>query len=53
MCKVLSWPGGALVFEGGYDARTWTYKMDPKQVFPPPKKHTIQAFLSVFATLNK
>ena len=22
------------------DGRTWTYKMDPKQVFPSIKKHT-------------
>ena len=22
-------------FKGGYDACTWTYKIDPKQVFPP------------------
>ena len=25
--------GGALVFKGEYDARTWTYKIDHKQVF--------------------
>ena len=27
--------GGALIFKDGYDARTWTYKMDPKEVFLP------------------
>ena len=22
--------GGGLAFKGGYDARTWTFKLDPK-----------------------
>ena len=30
--------------QGKYDARTWTYKMDPKQVFLPTKRQTKQAF---------
>ena len=46
--------GGALIFEGEYDARSWTDEMDPKQVFPLTKKHTLNKyFLSVFAIRNK
>ena len=41
---------GALVLRGGYDACTWTYKMDPRQVFPPIIKDTLNKyFLSDFA----
>ena len=46
-------PGGVLKFKGGYDACSWTYKMDPKQVFFPTKKHKQQVFWSVFAALSK
>ena len=35
---------GALIFKGGYDAHTWTHKMDPKQVFSPTKKHTLSKY---------
>ena len=45
--------GGALVFKGGYDACTWTYKIYPKQVFLQTKTYPKQVFLSGFATLNK
>ena len=31
-------PGLALIFKGGYDACTWSYKVDPTQVLPLTKK---------------
>ena len=36
--------GRGLIFKGGYDGCTWTYKMDPKQVFPPTTKHTLNRY---------
>ena len=52
--SALSWTRsrGPLVFKGGYDACTWTYKMDPKKYFHRLKTYPKQVFLSVFATLN-
>ena len=48
MFYLLNITGGALIFKGGYDARTWTYKMDPKQVFPPTKKYTLNKYFCLF-----
>ena len=39
---------GPHIFKGGYDAHTWTYKRDPKQVFPPTKKHTLNKYFCLF-----
>ena len=41
--------GGALIFKGGYDACTWTCKMDPEQVFSLTTKHALpKRILCVF-----
>ena len=42
------WPGGALVFGGGYHPRKRTFKTHPKQVFPSMKVDPYFAFLHVF-----
>ena len=48
--KILSmmFPGGPLIFKCGYDAGTCIYKMDPKQVFPQTKKHTLNKYFCLF-----
>ena len=40
-------PGGPLIFKGGYDARTWDL-MDPKQVFSPTKNHALNKYFWLF-----
>ena len=39
---------GALIFNGGYHALTWTYKMDPKEVFQQIEKHTLNKYFCLF-----
>ena len=42
--------GGALVHQGGYDAGSWTLKIDPNQVFGLAQKYTLLA-QSIFETI--